>query len=83
MFDFDELFKVLRKKNIHLIFIIDKEYNNDFKYQIIKIINVLTLSLIENTNMQIFYTDFWNNIKTDIKNIINIKNKNYLELYFL
>jgi hypothetical protein len=86
VFDFDELFKVLDKKDIHLLSIIEEDYNNDFKYQFIKIINLLTLNLIENNNMQLFYTDFWNNIdsniKSEMKSMINIKNRNYLKKYF-
>ena len=44
------------------------------------------MNLIENNNMQLFYTDFWNNIdsniKSEIKSMINIKNKDYLKKYF-
>ena len=86
VFDFDELFKVLNKKDIHLLSIIEEDYNNDFKYQFIKIINLLTMNLIENNNMQLFYTDFWNNIdsniKSEIKSMINIKNRDYLKRFF-
>ena len=86
LFDFDVLFKILDKTNIEQLSIIDQEYSNDFKYQFIKIINILTLNLIENINMQIFYTDFWNNIdskiKSEMKSMINIKNRDYLKLYF-
>lgn len=86
IFDFNELYKILDMKDINSISIIDKEYNNDFKYQFIKIINLLTINLIENNNMQLFYTDFWNNINSNIKNeinsIINIKNIDYIKTYF-
>jgi hypothetical protein len=72
--------------DISMISIIDKDYNMDFKYQFIKIINILTMNLIENINMQIFYTDFWNNIdsniKSEMKSMINIKNRDYMKTYF-
>ena len=81
----DELFELLDNKQINILSIID-EYSNDFKYQFIKIINLLTSNLIEIIDMQLFYTDFWNrlddNIKNEIKNTINIKNKNYIKKYF-
>ncbi len=61
------------------------EYLNDFKYQFIKIINVLTSNLIDTIDMQLFYTDFWNriddNIKSEIKNTINTVI--FLEIYKL
>ncbi len=83
--NFDELFELLDNKQINILSIID-EYSNDFKYQFIKIINLLTSNLIEIIDMQLFYTDFWNrlddNIKNEIKNTINIKNKNYIKKYF-
>lgn len=84
--DFDELFKVMNKDDLSIISIIEDEYNMDFKYQFIKIINILTMNLIENINMQIFYTDFWNNIdsniKSEMKSMINIKNRDYMKTYF-
>ena len=86
LFDYDQLFTVLNNDNIESISIIDEDYSNDFTYQFIKIINILTLNLIENINMQIFYTDFWNNIdskiKSEMKSMINIKNRDYIKLYF-
>ena len=83
--NFDDLFDLLDNEEINSISIID-EYSNNFKYQFIKIINVITSNLIEIIDMQLFYTDFWNriddNIKSEIKNTINIKNKNYIKKYF-
>ena len=83
--NFDDIFNLLDNEEINSISIID-EYSNDFKYQFIKIISVITSNQIDTIDMQIFYTDFWNriddNIKSEIKNTINIKNKNYIKKYF-
>ena len=83
--NFDDIFNLLDNEQINNVSIID-EYSNDFKYQFIKIINIITSNIIETIDMQLFYTDFWNriddNIKSEIKNTINIKNKNYIKKYF-
>ena len=52
------------------------------KIQIIKSpIEMITNSFIETVNMQLFYTDFWNNLDNNIKN--NIKNKEFINRYFI
>jgi hypothetical protein len=83
--NFHKLFDILDNEEIKTLSVID-EYSNDFKYKFIKIINLLTSNLIETIDIQLFYTDFWNrldgNIKDEIKNTINIKNKNYIKKYF-
>jgi hypothetical protein len=84
--EFDELFRVLDNKIIDNLSIINTDYNDDFKYQFINVINQLTSHLIQIINMQLFYTDFWksidDNIKAEIKTAIHIKNKNYVDKYF-
>ncbi len=83
--NFDDILNIFDSEKIDQISIID-EYSNEFKYQFIKVINILTSIAIDNIDMQLFYTDFWNrlddNIKGEINNTINIKNKNYIKKYF-
>ena len=85
--DFNDLFEILKSNNIDKMSIIVTDYNADFKYQFIKGIEMITNSFIETVNMQLFYTDFWNNldnnIKNNIKNMINIKNKDFINRYFI
>lgn len=82
--DFDILFEPLIVGIINKS-IITTEYNDDFKYQFIKGIEMITNSFIETINMQIFYTDFWNelddDIKYKIKEMIHIKNKEFIKKY--
>lgn len=83
--NFDDILNIFDNEKINSVSII-AEYSNEFKYQFIKTINILTSIAIDNIDMQLFYTDFWNrlddNIKSEIKNTIDIKNKNYIKKYF-
>jgi hypothetical protein len=61
------------------------DYEDDFKYQIIKIIDILTKQYCDIINMELFYVDFWSNINDKIKeqivNIIFIKNHEFINKY--
>ena len=84
--NFNILFDILESDKIIDISIIDKEYDDDFKYQFIKGLSLITNSFIEVIKMQLFYVDFWDqledNIKKNIKKYIDIKNKEFINKYF-
>ena len=94
--DFDKLFeplvgaegstlkaKLSEENNIEKYSVINKPYNKDFYYQLVKSLRLFTNLFVDTINMQLFYTDFWNNIDSNIKNkikeMINVKNKQYIK----
>jgi hypothetical protein len=84
--NFDILFEILESDNINEFSIFDKDYEDDFKYQFIKGLSLITNSFIESIKMQLFYVDFWDqledNIKENITKYIDIKNKEFINKYF-
>ena len=84
--DWDILFEVLESPTILKTSIIDTLYDDDFKYQFIRGLSLLTNSFIEVIKMQLFYVDFWteldDKVKSNIKKYIDIKNEEFIEKYF-
>jgi len=83
----DIMFKVLTDDNLDKKSIISSPYVDDFKYQFIKGIRMISDSFCETIRMQLFYVDFWNSItgdiKKSIKNAIDVKNEEFMIKYDL
>lgn len=82
---FDTLFKVLDEDVLKISII--ESFVDDFTYQFTKGINIITDSFCETIEMQIFFVDFWDNIdddiKINIKKLIDIKNMDFIKKYIL
>ncbi len=91
--DWDILFEALddtdnKIDNISIISNAQKKnekYSDNFKYQFIKGIGMISDSFCDTIRMQLFYVDFWNSITNDIKqlikNTIHIKNEEFMKEY--
>jgi hypothetical protein len=81
--DYDLLFKILNDKNINASII--NTYTNDFLYQFTNALNKLITNFNNAIKRQLYYTDNWNYIskedKNEIKYMINIKNKDWIDIY--
>jgi hypothetical protein len=82
--DFDKLFEILQNKDILDISIINN-YNKEFTYQIINMLDKIISGFNQAIDRQLYYTDFWDKITTidklEINKQIDIKNNDWIEHY--